>query len=132
MHGFVFGPLGANAARRAFGKEISFATFNGGLTDKGQAVLLLRIGRAVVAEWSHSGRCIIWNDAEAREAPTLHASTYNAAALRAPNGESSNLADPVFAITHSGAESYHWQTKVAGKLHQMTGIRISQSQYQVT
>ena len=42
-----------------------------------------------------------------------------------------SLADPVFAITHSGADAYAWQSKVAGKLHQMTGVRISQSQYQV-
>jgi hypothetical protein len=128
----VFGPLGANAARRAFGKEVTFATFDGGPIDKGHAVLLLRIGRGVVAEWSHNGRCIIWNDAEARGAPTLHAGTYHAATLRSPNGESSSLADPIFAITHSGAENYAWQAKVAGKIHQMTGVRISQSQYQVT
>jgi EH_Signature domain len=128
----VFAPLGADVARRTFGKEISFATFDGGSVEKGHAVLLLRIGRGVVAEWSHSGRCIIWNDAEARGAPALHASTYHAAALRSPNGESPNLADPVFAITHSGAEVYAWQARVAGKLHQMTGVRISQSQYQVT
>ena len=127
----VFGPRGVDVARRAFGKEISFGTFSSGTVEKNQAVLLLRVGRGVVAEWSHNGRCIIWNDIEARGAPALHKKTYDAAALRAPNGESSNLSDPVFAITHSGAESYSWQTKVAGKLHQMTGVRISQSQYQV-
>jgi hypothetical protein len=41
----VFGPLGAAAARRTFGKEISFATFDSGSFEKGHAVLLLRIGR---------------------------------------------------------------------------------------
>ncbi|MBB5045967.1 hypothetical protein HNR60_000702 [Rhodopseudomonas rhenobacensis] len=127
----VFGPLGAVAARRTFGKEISFATFDGGPVDKGHAVLLLRIGRGVVAEWSHNGRCIIWNDSEARGSPTLHLSTYHAADLRSPNGESPSLAEPVFAITHSGADVYAWQSKVAGKLHQMTGVRIPQSDYQV-
>ncbi|MFC0242628.1 EH signature domain-containing protein [Rhodopseudomonas telluris] len=127
----VFGPLGADAARRSFGKDISFATFDGGTVDRGHAVLLLRIGRGVVAEWSHNGRCIIWSDSEAPGAPTLHLSTYHPAALRSPNGESPSLSVPVFAITHSGAEFYAWQSKVAGKLHQMTGVRIPLSEYQV-
>jgi hypothetical protein len=128
----VFGPQGADAARRAFGREISFATFDGGTVEKGHAVLLLRVGRGVVAEWSHSGRCIIWHDAEAAGAPVLHAPTYGPASLRAPGGASSTLETAIFAITHSYPENYYWQTRVAQKLHQMTGVRISQIQYQVT
>lgn len=127
----VFGQQGAEAARRAFGKEISFATFDGSTGDQGHAVLLLRVGRGVVAEWSHSGRCIIWHDADAEGAPRLHARNYRPASLRAPRDASPDLDSTVFAITHSNPENYHWQTRVAQKLHQMTGVRINQSQYQV-
>jgi len=128
----VFTPLGADVARRTFGKEISFATFDRGSVLKGQAVLLLRIGRGVVAEWSHAGRCIIWNDAEAGGAPALHGITYRPHDLRAPEGAYSNLAEPIFAISHQGAENYAWQSKVAEKIHQITGVRIGQREYQVT
>ncbi|WP_316229209.1 EH signature domain-containing protein [Bradyrhizobium sp. SZCCHNR1070] len=127
----VFSPLGEDEARRTFGKEISFATFNGGSVENGQAVLLLRIGRGVVAEWSHSGKCIIWSDAEARGAPSLHSRTYQPSTLRAPVDAYSDLAGPVFAISHSRPEHYFWQPKVAEKIHQMTGVRISQREYQV-
>jgi hypothetical protein len=128
----VFGPLGATAARRTFGKEISFATFDGGIADKGHAVLLLRIGRGVVAEWSHNGRCVIWTDAGSPGAPNLHEKIYDAGSLKAGNRSNSNLSDSIYAVTHGGADSYAWQSKVAAKIHQMTGVRISQNQYQVT
>ncbi|MFT3937635.1 EH signature domain-containing protein [Rhodopseudomonas sp.] len=127
----VFTPLGAEVARRMFGKEISFATFGRGSVLRGQAVLLLRIGRGVVAEWSHSGKCIIWNDAEAQRAPSLHDTAYDAATLRSPYDAGATLSDPVFAITHGGADRYTWQSRVAEKIHQMTGVRIPQSEYQV-
>lgn len=127
----VFGQEGAKAARRAFGKEISFATFDGSTGDQGHAVLLLRIGRGVVAEWSHSGRCIIWKDGGAPGVPQLHARNYLPASLRAPRHASSDLDSAVFAVAHMNAEGYHWQGKVAQQIHQMTGVRISQSEYQV-
>jgi EH_Signature domain len=126
----VFGPKGADVARRAFGKDISFATFSG-IVAAGHAVLLLRIGQGVVAEWSHNGRCIIWSDAQARGAPALHAPAYDVAALRASKATSKPTAS-VFAIAHSRPESYHWQTRVAEKLEQMTGVGIDQSRYRVS
>ena len=127
----VFAPVGVRVARRMFGRDISFATFAGGTVQNDHAVLLLRIGRGVVAEWSHSGKCVIWNDADAQGAPRLHAPTYHAAALRSPYHAGSGLSDPVFAITHGGSERYTWQQKVAAKLHQMTSVRIAQHEYLV-
>jgi hypothetical protein len=127
----VFGPKGADVARRASGKDITFATVTGGIVATGHAVLLLRIGRGVVAEWSHNGRCIIWSDFEAPGAPALHAAAYDVAALRASNAATANLAGSVFAITHGRPESYHWQARVAEKLQQMTGVLVAQSRYQV-
>jgi hypothetical protein len=127
----VFGQDGAKAARKAFGKEISFATFGSSTGDHGHAVLLLRIGRGVVAEWSHSGKCIIWEDGGTRGAPQLHARNYQPGSLRAPKHASSDLDSSIFAVAHMNAEGYHWQGKVAQQIHQMTGVRINQSEYQV-
>ena len=125
----VFDASGARAARRAFGKEVSFATFDGSV-QSGHAVLLLRIGRGVVAEWSHNGKCHIWNDAEERTAPRLYRRSYAPNSLRSYGNDS--IHHSTFAVTHwphDGPNS--WQSKVANKLHQMTGIRIPSSSYKV-
>ena len=126
----VFERSGASAARRAYGKDVSFATFDGSV-QSGHAVLLLRIGRGVVAEWSHMGKCIIWNDAEAKDAPRLYQDRYSPHLLRAPLATDA-IDRSVFAVTHWPHEgSNSWQRKVAAKLHQMTGVRISPSRYEI-
>ncbi|MEH2510160.1 hypothetical protein V1291_001514 [Nitrobacteraceae bacterium AZCC 1564] len=125
----VFDPQGALAARRALGKAASFGTFDGSV-QTGQAALILRIGRGVVAEWSHNGKCVIWSDAERRDAPQLYLSRYTPATLRSPTA-SDDLNRPVFAVSHVSPDTYAWQTKVAAKIHQMTNVRIQQSQYTV-
>lgn len=125
----IFDASGARAARRAFGKEVSFATFDGSV-QSGHAVLLLRIGRGVVAEWSHNGKCHIWNDADDRTAPRLYGRSYTPDAVRSYGNDS--LQSSIFAVTHwphDGVNS--WQSKVANKIHQMTGIRIPSSSYKV-
>ncbi len=123
----VFDHAGAQAARRAFGKEVSFATFDGGV-QAGHSVLLLRIGRGVVAEWSHNGKCNIWNDAEDRSAPALYRRSYSPHMLRS-HGDTS-LDRSKFAVSHMSHEGPNsWQSKVAAKLHQMTGVRLKPSDW---
>jgi EH_Signature domain len=126
----VFDHAGAYEARRAFGKEIKFADFDGGV-QRGHAVLLLRIGRGMVAEWSHSGKCIIWNEAEESSAPRLYRPKYAPHALRNPGDASDNIHGSIFAASHHGSDNYAWQGKVAAKIHQMTGRRIPPSGYAV-
>lgn len=123
----VFDHAGAQAARRAFGKEVSFATFDGGV-QTGHSVLLLRIGRGVVAEWSHNGKCNIWNDAGDRTAPALYRRSYGPHMLRS-NGDTS-LDRSKFAVSHMSHDGPNsWQSKVAAKLHQMTGVRLKPSDW---
>ncbi|TIN43075.1 MAG: hypothetical protein E5Y10_05410 [Mesorhizobium sp.] len=124
----VFDDAGSRAARRAFGKDVSFATFDGSV-QTGHAVLLLRVGRGVVAEWSHNGKCNIWNDAEDRSAPKLYGRTYSPFNLRS-NGDLS-LQRSTFAVSHMSHEGPgSWQRKVAAKLHQMTGVRLQPSDWE--
>lgn len=123
----VFDRVGEKVARNAYGKEISFARFDGSV-QPGQSVLLLRIGRGVVAEWSHNGKCNIWNEAEDKAAPPLYRRYYIPSHLRS-NG-STALIQSTFAVvhaTHTGPNS--WQGKVAAKLYQMTGFKLKSSDW---
>ena len=127
----VFDSTGAGVARRTFGKTASFGTFSGGATD-GQAVLLLRIGRGIVAEWSHLGKCNIWRDASDSEAPQINQRVYAGSALRSLSDRSDARGEWRFAsFVHSGSETYRWQSKVAGKLQDMTNTRLTQADYRV-
>ena len=77
----VFGRRGAAIARvvateRDLPTLAHFGTFArdfGG--DAAQAVLLMRIGTVLVADWSHNGRCHIWL-ADNPQAPELYKSEY--------------------------------------------------------
>ena len=75
----IFDADGAEEARRAFGKQVTFGQFQRGgakQIQRGHTVLLLRVGRGLVADWSHNGKCNIWNDAEAKGAPKLYNARY--------------------------------------------------------
>ncbi|MFL9828813.1 EH signature domain-containing protein [Rhodoplanes sp. SY1] len=122
----VFDGGGAQRARRSFGNELRFATFSG--VTPGQAVLILAIGTGLVVEWSFSGKCIIWEQADARDAPRLYQPTYRPGDLRHRTA-TDDIDKPVFAISHMGSESYNWQRKVAAKLTRMTGVRLTQADY---
>jgi hypothetical protein len=119
----VFGPEGARLARRSFGDGASFGRFDRSgrkPVDSGHTVLLLRIGRGVVADWSFNGKCNIWPDAEDREPPKLYRSTYSSDDVLMPNNVSSDVRAGLFSTLHSSS----WQRRVAEKLHRMTGVRI--------
>ena len=85
-----------------------------------QAVLILRIGDATVAEWSHNGACRIWSSNEPI-APKPYQKTYGVYDLR--NAKTS--------IVHHSNETYGWQHKVAEDLRLRTGVRLRQADYAV-
>ncbi len=127
----VFDSAGAGVARRTFGKTASFGTFSGGATD-GQAVLLLKIGRGIVAEWSHTGKCNIWRDASDGGAPQMNQRVYAGSTLRSLSDRSDARGEWRFAsFVHSSSETYRWQGKVAGKLRDMTNTGLTQADYRV-
>ncbi|VFU10491.1 EH_Signature domain-containing protein [Methylocella tundrae] len=127
----VFAKDGALVARRSFGAELPFSIFAGGTVQANHAVLLMRTGRGVVAEWSHNGKCIIWSDAEDPMAPRLHQREYDPSRLRHPSATDA-LDRHVFAVSHVHSDQYSWQGKVAAKLHQMTGVRIAPADYGIS
>lgn len=120
---------GAYVAEDLFGRELSFASFDRGV-EKGQAVLLLKIGRGLVAEWSHNGKCIIWDDISTSQAPRLYQEKYNPDDLR-QHSENHSPDAKIFAISHHSPQSYRWQRKVTERIRRMTGVRLSESQFAV-
>ena len=77
----VFGRRGAALARHLAGRRDnpSLANFANFLRDVGgdpnQAVLLMKVGPLVVADWSHNGRCHIWLEGNPA-APRLYQPEY--------------------------------------------------------
>lgn len=129
----VFDQLGAEHANKIFEGKTPFSRWAAGGSkpiERGHACLLLHIGRGVVAEWSHNGRCNIWRDATAPTAPKLHQRLYTSTAVMVGRGTSEERKGQI-AIPHMGAESYSWQSKVADEIHVMTSVRVMQSEYVV-
>lgn len=125
----VFDQTGAAIARQLFGKDLQFARFEDGV-QSGHTVLMLRIGDSLVVEWSHNGKCIIWNRHEASDAPRLYRSKYSAHELR-HHTANDVVGSSDFAVAHMGSDTLSWQRKVAEKLYRLTGKRIKESTYMV-
>ncbi|KUM27286.1 hypothetical protein AU467_02575 [Mesorhizobium loti] len=116
---------GAREARRRFGKNTGFAQFTSGAVQAGHAVLLLRIGEGVCAEWSFNGKCRFWQDAQRQGAPRLYDDGYDAEFLR-----TGTRYPPMLEITHyphTGPNA--WQHLAARQIQGMTGMRFSPKEY---
>ncbi|MDQ0395548.1 EH signature domain-containing protein [Labrys monachus] len=118
---------GATEARRRFGSHARFGRFSpgSGSVQAGHAVLLLRIGGGVCAEWSFNGKCRFWVDATRVGAPKLYEPHYGADDLRLGNRYA-----PVEEITHvrhTGESA--WQHKAAKQIHKMSGERFNPREY---
>lgn len=122
----VLDSVGVGEARRRFGRNTRIGQFQaGGGVQAGHAVLLLRIGRGVCAEWSFSGQCRFWLDAEHLGAPKLYQETYDAEFLRTGRRYA-----PVVEIRHSSHNGPNaWQHKAARQIAAMTGERLSERDY---
>lgn len=125
----VFDGTGETVARRVFGDRLPFGRLGKGV-QSGQAVLMMKMGRSLVAEWSHNGRCIIWRDAASRDAPSLFQPGYDPAELRyvVPGDV---LHGPVFVVSHTSPETYNWQYKVAKCIHETTGLFLDEADYRL-
>ena len=130
----VFDRVGAQRAKRLFEAEAPFARWDSKGSKQiqsGQGCLLLRIGRGVVAEWSHNGRCHIWFDARDPTAPTMHKETYKSDEVMLGNGRRRSAEFRHEVIQHQNSKGYLWQSRISNALHDMTGVRIQQIEYRV-
>jgi hypothetical protein len=82
-----------------------------------QAVLFLRIGDLLVADWSHLGSVRIWRR-DNENAPELYAPHYGTSSLRQGCD---------FEDTHD--QHGHWQAQTHAFIERHTGIRLERSSY---
>lgn len=80
-----------------------------------QAVLVLRVGNLIIAEWSHSSKVRIWSD-RGSSGPQFYKQRYQRSDL---------VTGPDFEQAHHGAERGTWQRKVESYIRKQTGIRFS-------
>lgn len=105
----LFGRDATRIAKAAARENPEFASSYGFLdsTDKSHSVLLMKIGDITIAEWSHNGKCWIWQ--AGFNAPKLYQKRMTDHACRwAP-----------FSQVHGGAPNYRWQHAVAAELHRL-------------
>ncbi|WP_146193616.1 EH signature domain-containing protein [Sphingosinicella humi] len=86
--------------------------------ERRQSVMLMKIGKFTVAEWSHSGSARIWAEDDSR-APRLERRFYSASDLRE---------DCLFDQRHDSTQSYRWQRELMDFLAPRIGIRVSVSE----
>lgn len=128
----VFAEEGATLARRSFGKNVTFATFNSRgekSVQRTHAVLLLEVGNGIVADWSHSGKVNIWSHAQDRSAPQMYSQSYSSDDVQIRSGRGDMENNEYLVKTHSSPSTYSWQRDVAKRLHLLTNIRLQQSDY---
>ncbi len=120
----MFGKQGYALAHDLFGKDAPCAQLTAGRrqVEPGHAVLLLRIGRLVIADWSHNGRCAIWNERDPK-APSSGQLRYSSDNVDAFLAESS--------WRHDGAANYSWQKKVRNSIADHTGLRLNDHEFHV-
>jgi hypothetical protein len=120
----MFGQTGFDHARQVFGHEVPCARLRtaGKQVSKDHAVLLLRIGRVVVADWSHNGRCAIWKE-DAQNVPTFDKTLYHSSDVDADRAD--------WNVRHAGADTYSWQHEVRDYIHRRTGMKPSPESFKV-
>ncbi|WP_210179227.1 EH signature domain-containing protein [Methylobacterium platani] len=132
----VFGQDGASEARRAFGRDIQFGKFaKGGRKPvmAGHAVLLLDLGRCIVADWSHNGYCNIWSADDPERPRFMNALSYTTDDVRReiPSERTEAVLRKHNIFAHSGSDNYVWQSRVAACIYAMTGHRLSLGEFTV-
>lgn len=116
----AFAPNGAARARRLARERddagmLSFGALRGASAD--QAVLLLRIGDLIIADWSHNGSMRIWNNSDPL-APKVHEHEhrYQATELRTK-------------CAYSKRHVPGWQQSAEAFIRDRTGIRLTTAEY---
>lgn len=122
----AFGIDGQRIAKSSAFKGLEFANLytQGRQVEAGHAVLLMRIGDGVVADWSHNAKCNIWYQASDAKAPHLFGASYGSDTLRIGDGAENRLSGGRVSLSHTSSDTFGWQAKVAHHIYQMTGHRL--------
>lgn len=114
----MFASKGYNLIRNRFGRDLPCARLESGgpkAVDVNHSVLLMRIGRLIIADWSHNGQCVIWNERHSN-VPQFGRHAYTS--------EDVHWAKADFSVYHQGSQNRRWQKKVREYIHSQTGILL--------
>jgi hypothetical protein len=120
----LFGPQCMKVATRLFGKNAPCAALVAGqkIVDNRHAVLLMKIGSLIIADWSHNGRCVVWSERDAG-APHFGRTSYSSTDVYPRGGD--------WALMHQGSEGYSWQRRLRDKIFEETGLSLTDRKFQV-
>ena len=91
-----------------------------GSGDTKHAVLILRIGNIIIADFSHNGKCRIWNSSD-NLAPKSYEKYYNRSDFTGSKAEAEHI--------HSNSRDYLWQGRVAQDIANITGVKLLRRDY---
>jgi len=120
----ILGSQAAKIARRTFehGDKAAGRLRSGAGVQGNHSVLLMRLGRMTVAEWSHNGTCRFWLYGNSN-APVMYREEYERDEL---------VHWPDFDQRHQGAERGAWQVRIADWIYQNTSVRVLPNEYMPT
>lgn len=129
----IFDEFGDQTARRLYRVEAPYARFitgGGRQIERGHAVLLLKVGAGIIAEWSHNGTCNVWHSMADPSVPVFNKPTYRTNEVRVPRAQNPDFKR--VAIRHDGSDGYRWQSTVADEIYALTNIRVMESEYRLS
>ena len=117
----VLGTTVARDAKRFFqGESNAYGRFSRGSGVKSvHAALIMRIGDLVVTEWNHHGKYRVWLEGNPG-IPAFYQASYSRDNL---------VRSPTFEASHFGAEKGRWQQKLAEKIAEWTGVKVTHREY---
>ncbi len=107
------------ARRRLRGSEHAYGKLEAGSgVQPNHAVLMLRIDRLVITDWSHNGKYRVWDEGRrhAKPIPVLYRRVYRRADM---------VNSPDHDGAHHGSENGVWQRHLAGFIRDATGITMT-------
>ncbi|NCB39910.1 MAG: hypothetical protein EOM80_14185 [Erysipelotrichia bacterium] len=111
----VLGPSASIKARQFINTRYEkFGQLTGNNISSDHSVLLLQIGNLVFSEWSHNGKCRVWQLSDP-DAPKR---------LRPRYSREDLVYRPLDEFVHSHSESGSWQRKIAYLIREHTDIQI--------
>ncbi|MBT6222039.1 MAG: hypothetical protein HOI45_20170 [Rhodospirillaceae bacterium] len=121
----VFASDGTRIARKIFDEDTPFGQLGRNGVEQNHAVLLMKIDRLTIADWSHNGKCHIWLPGN-ESAPKLYegrGSNDRYSKWGIDNGSDNG------GVVHAGSPNLTWQRSVESFIRQHTNIQLNQADY---
>lgn len=113
-------------AREAFGKDAAYGKLGFG-AQSDQSVLLLKVQGLIIVEWSHNGKCRVWQIDDS-DAPALHRRNYDRVDLTTGSMMiTRHYRRP--GIPHMNSQDGHWQGILSSFIQRQTNFRIGRQEY---